>query len=307
MSISDTIVIILTIALILGATYIAYHELNSKSIEYKEFTANITHNLPNQSNQFYPNMRFQHKEIPFSIADDCNELKNQEIIQALLTIQSKTPIIFYKSYYSGISFVCSGNASEFGSGDSENEVVAGAAKPEDILNLTNLYIIQKASVTLLRPEKCQTPQVVIHETLHALGFDHSSDENSILYPITNCKQKIDPAIFEELNRLYSIPENPDLVIEKIEANKTGKYLNLKVNVANYGLSTATNITLEISSNKKLIKSYNFDQIDIGKRTQLTLENLRTVDSESINFQLKMAQQDLNEENNYAQVLSLGQV
>ena len=67
---------------------------------------------------------------------------------------------------------------------------------------------------------CNWPATELHELMHVFGFNHSMDSNSLMYPyLTSCNQKLDNSIIEELIRLYSIPNLPDLYFENISAIK----------------------------------------------------------------------------------------
>ena len=301
MGFGDWVVVLLVMALLVVAGYVLYGELNKTYVPYSEFGSVIKTDFDSQELQFYPNMRFRSINIPFNIRADCDYDKRKSILNAISILESKLIIKFVEESVNGISYFCSGNPAEYGLNSSKNQVVAGYYEPDDILNLSNFFLIEKSNIHLIGSEKCENPNVAMHETLHALGFDHNNIESSIMYPITRCNQEIDTEIIDEINRLYAIPEEPDLVIEKIVANKTGRYLNFIINIANYGLADAENVTLEIVSGGEKIKEYTFKTIQIGKRTELTIGNLRASKAEDLFFRINMAQKDLNPDNNFAKI------
>lgn len=53
-------------------------------------------------------------------------------------------------------------------------------------------IIDKAIINLYQVnDSCNLPSKEIHEILHVFGYQHTEDENSILYPEENCKDRVD--------------------------------------------------------------------------------------------------------------------
>lgn len=301
MRFGDILIVFSVVALIAVAGYVLYEELNQTYVPYNEFGSVIKTDFSYNELQFYPNMRFRDKEIPFNIQSDCDDGKKADILDAISILESKVIIKFVESSKGGISYSCSGNPEEFGLEDTKNHIVAGYYEPDDILNLSNFFLIENANIHLISPEKCKNPNVAIHETLHALGFDHVDKESSIMYPITRCDQEIDNSIIAEINRIYEIPNKPDIVIEKISANKTGRYLNFVINIANYGLADADNVALEIVLDGEKIKDYTFKTIQIGKRTELSIMNLRAPKAGDLLFRINMTQEDLNPENNFARI------
>jgi len=87
----------------------------------------------------------------------------------------------------GIQYTCEGSMSNYGaSGEAESGMVGVS------------YIIFVWNNIRLQDTH---EEVVIHETLHTMGFAHSNDQNSIMYPIGRGHSHIDPEI-----EYYLIPK-----------------------------------------------------------------------------------------------------
>jgi len=76
---------------------------------------------------------------------------------------------------------------------------------------------------LLRKSSCSTPNIAIHELLHALGFKHSSNPENIMYHITQCEQNISKDMIDYINELYAIPSLPDLKLHNTSAKLKGDF------------------------------------------------------------------------------------
>jgi len=299
METSDIFVIIIMFLLIFGATYIFTRELTYKNDYYKKLIMNVSRNIPEKSIQFFPNTRFESNRIEYHISEDCDQLKRVSLLTAFRIIENNTLIKFKEGVSkNGIFVSCSGNSSELTYEENSNRETAGFTKPKDIINATNFYILNTVNVDLIKPERCEIPQIALHEIFHALGFDHSSNEKDVMFPVVICGQKINPEIFDEINRIYSIPSGPDIAIDKIEINKTGRYINILIEASNYGISDAETANLVISSDKKVLKEYAFSSISVGRTSELTIKNLPYTGNGSLSIEIKnLVNEDLNPENN----------
>lgn len=300
MGVGDIILLVLTLACLGVAGYLFYSQMAIDNVQYKAFVSNVTMDLPNSSVQFYPNMRFQSKEISYEIDESCGDDMRPDIEEAFRILDAKTIMSFVeKTGLVDILVKCDTSAPELAE---KNHVIAGAAKPNNIVNATKFFVIENSSVTMYKEESCNVPLVSIHELLHAIGFDHNNDEKSIMYPLVNCDQEIDSEIINEINRIYSFESLPDLVISKLVSNSSGRYINFEIEVANQGLKDSVKNTLEIVSEGEVDKSYDLGVIEIGKKKILLVQNLKVEDNKNVEFRVIPEGKDLNTKDNIAKLV-----
>ena len=263
------------------------------------FIANVSYALPTSAVQFYPNMRFAELPISYSISEACNARKRDDIRVALAELEQTTPLAFVERGEGSISYACS--HVELPSGQT-NHFVAGEAVPTRIVNASAFYIIEGANVSLYRDELCDTPQVALHETLHALGFDHTSNETSIMFPITQCDQTLDTSIIETLVQLYAIPSYPDLVLVSLSANVSSGYLSFESTLANRGLVDTTGFSLVLRG-KDFEKTFTLSLLPYGKATLLSASHIPFPRSVvNLSFSIVYDGPELSYENNGATIL-----
>ncbi|MEK6928733.1 MAG: matrixin family metalloprotease [Nanoarchaeota archaeon] len=273
------------------------YELIKPNIKNETYQYNISNNV-----QFYPRMRYVDREIRYSIDVKCDLKKQNDILEALSLISSQTLLRFYESENNTqISFVCSEIEPSL---EQKNHFVAGEGGPTEIINTSLYYVIFSGKVSLFRTEKCPEPKIALHEILHALGFDHNSNENSIMYPITKCDQQFEKYIIDEINELYKTDSLPDLAIYDVSASKTGRYLDFKIEIDNQGLKDVINASLNIIVNSNIESTFNLEGISIGTRKIMTAENVKvSLDSEEIVFMVKSdSEKEISLENNKVSLL-----
>ena len=265
--------VLLMLFITLGfGSYVLWLNFPGETRVYQPVVGNYSYpDLPDTQNQFLPNMRYVDSVISYKIEPDCSEKKRQDIISSFNILESETVLQFEESGDGEIKFLCSQVAPE---PEQKNHFVAGEGGPAEIVNTSLYYVILSGKVSLFRSEKCDEPKIALHEILHALGFDHVNNRKSIMYPVTDCDQELDPFIVQEIDRLYSVDAAQDLAIERITANRTGRYLQFYASVINRGLLDAQDVKLTVYSDGEEIKEYDLDDISIGAKKFLTVQNLR---------------------------------
>jgi hypothetical protein len=299
MRVFDLIILVILLGILGVGVYILWENIPGEPIRFKEFKIENKIDYENGT-QFYANMRYAERKISYSVSKSCDAQRILDANRAFLAIDERTIIDFIKVERDGdINILCSNVAPE---PDEEGHFVAGEGGPSEIINTSNFAVIFSGKVSLYRENECERPNVAIHEILHALGFDHNSNPSSVMYPVTECNQEIDNYIVDEINRLYSIESAVDLVVEKVRATKSGRFLNFEVNVGNFGLKDSLNSSLLIIVKGEKIKEYSLDRIDIGTRKVLEVENLRIPrGAEVVEFNIRTKERELNYDNNIAMI------
>ncbi|PIO08648.1 hypothetical protein COU59_00900 [Candidatus Pacearchaeota archaeon CG10_big_fil_rev_8_21_14_0_10_34_12] len=218
--------------------------------------------------QFYDNMRYPNKEILYNI-ESCSIQKRYEMEQALEIVSNLTILKFNPSDFGWeISVTCDEKTRI------ENGLfIGGEGGPVNITNTTNFNVIFNGEVLLIRESKCPKPNIAIHELLHALGFSHSLNPESIMYNITNCEQQIGDDIINKINTLYSVPSYPDLSIEDASAILRGKYLDANITVRNQGLLKSERTNILIKADNNTIDKIELPEMGIGQGNEIFLSNV----------------------------------
>jgi len=307
---------ILLLVILLGAfgfsAHILWTNMHSREAIYQEYKSNESQDygyLNNMSHQFYPNMRYKSNKISYNIEASCDEKKREEVERAFNILSEKTILEFYPANGKGDIVVLCSELPKEKETEEKDHFIAGEGGASEVVNATVFAIILEGKIYIYRDEKCEKPNVAIHEILHALGFDHNNNTRSILYPVSNCEQEIDSYLIDDINRLYSIESEPDLAIESITANRSGRYLNYVIKIGNYGLKESKNATLKIYGEDEEIMRYDLGEIELGMKRILTAQNIRLKrDYDSIRFvvELKKGENDLNLMNNFAEIAVLEQ-
>src|SRR3989344_3347056 len=297
MKILEVILLIVMLGILITGLYALWVNLPRAPVELESYSAdNIQIQAPDKSYQFYPNMRFRDKKISYGIEEACTQGKRADIIEALQILSQDTILEFYESSDPEIKYYCSEIAPE---PEQANHFVAGEGGPTDIINTSVYSVIYKGKVSLYKPEKCDGPKIAIHETFHALGFDHNNNKLSIMYPVTDCKQEIDQYLIDEINSLYSTPSLPDLGIENLVANKSVRYINFDIVIVNYGLKDTEKAKLILSADGEKVKEFDLNKIGIGTRKLLSVQNIRGPrEFSDLVFEVfDTGNQEISEENN----------
>lgn len=212
----------------------------------------------NSTLQFYPNMRFSTNQISYRISG-CPLQKKSQMEEAFNILEDKTILEFYPfEYGEDILVTCSDEI------QIENGLfLAGEGGPTNITVAGKFNVIFNGKILLIEDSRCEQPSVALHELLHVLGFDHSPNPNNIMYEINYCDQEISNDIIDYLNKLYSIPSQPDLVFEDISVIPRGRYLEINITIRNNGLKDSKKSNLTILADDKKIKEIEILPLEIG--------------------------------------------
>jgi len=293
---ASAIISAILIMILLGSlAYVLYERLPGELKEFKDYQANISKDFPTTSNQFYENMRYPDRKITYSISDSCTKAKEESFKQAVDILEKETVLEFFDSSDGEIKISCSNITP---TSQEKGHFILGEGGPSKIFDLATYSVIIEGKIALYREEKCEKPIVALHELLHALGFDHNSNPESILYPLADCDQELDIEIIETINELYKQDSLGDLNIEKVSATKSGPYLNFEITISNEGLRKTDKFMLKVKTKSKEIKEFEMDELDIGDKIISTVTNLNIPrSSESITFEVYVSEEEISKENN----------
>ena len=304
MKLLDFIVLALLFALLVLGMYVLWLNFPSQPTEFDRYAANFSFDLPERSSQFHPNMRYPDRTITYFISQNCSTRKTTDFITATKFLEERTILRFRQSDRPDILVTCSNIAPQ---PNEEGHFVAGEGGPSVIVNTTRFAVIMLGRIALYRTETCDTPQVAMHELLHALGFDHNNNKSSIMYPVTDCSQVIDNYILEEIRELYLIPSAGDLVMEGVNANKTGRYLNFEAVIANYGLKDIEKSRLKVIIKGSVIEEFDTNSLNIGSKKSLTISNLRIPgDTTRVTLAVETDENEIDKTNNIAEIRLAGE-
>jgi len=294
--------VIITIIIILiilgGAGYYLYQNLPGQNFPFQitqNFEPKQLENISNTIIQFYPNMRFNHNNLTYAF-ENCEEEKQDRMKQAFSQITEKTIIITFRETIQENADILIGCSEDYLEKE-EHVFIAGEGGPSEVINSTLYPTIIKGKI-LIYDSTCESPLVELHELLHVFGFDHINNSNYIMYPYVDCNMKLNKDYTDYLMKLYSITPLPELYFDYLNASKEGPYLNFEVSVGNQGLID-TQATLIISSNQKQIKTFELEEIPLGAKKTLTVQNLKlpSRSTTQVTFKIQSNTNELDNDNN----------
>ncbi len=244
--------------------------------------------------QFYPNMRFPNPEISYRISE-CPLQKENDMESAFEIIENITPLRFYSVKSQEEIYITCEERNKLRDG----LFIAGEGGPTNITVAGQFNVITRGEISLIKQSECQNPNIAIHELLHVLGFDHSTNQENIMYAITKCNQVIGGDMIDLINQLYSIPSYSDLEFGDVSAILKGRFLDINFSVSNAGLNYAGQSRVIIYGDGEIIKEIDLIPLEIGTGRFISMKNI-WVSQVSVN-ELELAIDsnygELNKENN----------
>ncbi len=288
--------IFLVMVIILLGGYSAYSFI-SQELEFSANPRNYDFNIGNDTSnsmQFYPNLRYQDKEITYRI-HNCERKKLQDMKDAFDYIENLTILDFQEVDSGEEIYITCNETTRF----VKNMFIAGEGGPTHTVRAGLYNVIFHGEILLISDSTCEKPNIAIHELLHALGFNHSNNPNNIMYPITNCKQTIGEEIPKLIDELYSIESLPDLAIETASAHKHGVYMDINVSIKNIGLNDANESIMNIISKDKIMRQIQVGKMEIGTGRLFTLTSLHLIRlvGDEIVISVDYPGRELDKENN----------
>jgi len=308
----ETFLFLLFLGLIAVGAYFLYQNIPGKPEILNVFVPPVelkTGNLSYAVKQFYPNMKFNHNELTYVIDTNCLPKQKERVLAAFLELQNRVDAISFKetSANPDIEVSCSEYTKNF---EDKEYFVAGEGGAKEIIK-TERYNVITEGIILLHDNphgfyECEWPNIELHELLHVFGFDHSQDENSLMYPyLESCDQKLDESIVNDLNQLYSRENLPDLYFEEAIAIKKGRYLDFNVSVKNSGVISAEIAVLGVFDGGEKLDGFDLKDISFGAGVNFYVSNLKLKSRSSSNIEIRIDPDNLikeiDEENNIAKV------
>jgi len=261
--------------------------------------------IDDESLLLYDSVRFISPNISYFIDDSCLNGKVNDINKAFEIISEETILDFYRVPENGeIKINCFDK--ELGEGEFYHDDfhLVGTASPTNVLNTSKYFVIFEGKVNLYGSEDCEEPIYAIHEIFHVLGFKHSNNRESILYPVLYCDQKILDEIKEDISRNYADPIYPDLTFSKINIETSGNYLYASVSIINQGLKDSENVSLGVYVGDKRVFDFDVGEFEIGSVKVVNLDRIRLPNTNSeiyvvLDYENKI--QEINKSNNIGNI------
>jgi len=274
------IIMLIIIGIIIFLGYYIYLNLPRGPKQLQVITnPNFEQPVISEVNQFYPNMKFNHNNIGYSIYSSCDEDKKNRMVQAFKELSNKVPLLTFVPLIRSPDIEISCDENE-GQKIDKKHFVAGEGGAKEIIQTGRYNIVTEGIILLyenkkIRTKTCDYPNVELHELLHVLGFDHSEDQRSIMYPfIESCDQILDQSISDQLNIMYSEENLPDLYFDKLEVVKKGRYIDFNLTIKNSGSLKSEEIKLTILDGENIIEEKDMGEIEFGAGVTLTTKNLK---------------------------------
>ena len=287
---------VIAIILILGLLGV-YYFLPFNELEFSVNPGNYNFSLDNSSDtlQFYPNMRYSDSNISYHIYN-CSLKKTQDMKDAFKILENLTVLNFYPVSSNEEILITCNDTKRFNKG----MFVAGEGGIPEAVHSGKYNVILKGKILLIEESNCERPNVAIHELLHALGFQHSSNPNNLMYNYTKCSQVIGDEIPALINEIYSIESLPDLAFENVSAYIHGRKLDLNISVRNIGIADSKDSVIIISTDNKEVSEFEVNELKIGGGKMITMTNiwLNKISISQINLQIDSNDLELSKENNF---------
>lgn len=248
----------------------------------------------NNTLQFYQNMRFSSTNISYKI-EGCPLQREDDMEWAFEIIGEETILDFYPvTYGEDITVTCEETDKVQG-----RLFIAGEGGPTNITVTRDFNIIESGQILLIKDSDCERPNIALHELLHVLGFNHSKNSKNIMYEISRCDQTIGSDIINFINKIYSIPSQPDLVFENASALMHGKYLNINFSIRNNGIKNAQGSIVRIIADGKQVEEVEIPPIEIGYGRKVSMTNIliKQINVERIEFVIENNFEEMSKTNN----------
>lgn len=287
-------VIFSLIFVLLLASLVFFYFVPFNSVYFEANTNSNFSLIGEEKMQFYPNMRFPTSEISYQISD-CPLQKKNDMEYAFGIMENITLLRFYPvNNNEEISITCQERVKKTG-----DLFIAGEGGPTNITSVGEFNVIFNGEILLIRESSCSKPNIALHELLHVLGFDHSTNSGNIMYNVTNCKEIIGEDMINVINELYSIPSYPDLEFNNVSAVLNGKFLDVNMTIINRGLKNSGNSEIIIYADGNEVNKLDLEPINIGYGRIIVLQNILVpkINVNGLELVIDSDFNEINKENN----------
>ncbi len=297
MKILKVILFFLIIILIVSMLMIYWFQgVGEISLTQKPATSNFSLGVYDSSPlQFYENLRYSDSKISYRVADICTLQKRADAERAFEILEEQTILVFYDVKKNEEILITCEDAQRI----EEDFFVAGEGGPVNITKSGQFSVVSYGQVLLIRQSECSNPNIALHEILHALGFDHSSNQNNIMYHVSSCSQTLGEDIPELINELYSIPSKTDLVLDEVYPVAQGRYLNVNMSIKNVGLIDSGPSEIKIYTDDIIVETIDVEPLGVGAGIKFIFQNLKLKKSDfnELRFVVEANFEELDKKNN----------
>ncbi len=236
----------------------------SERVNIVSFTGNIIEDdfIKNET------YRFNSTDISYSISKNCSRSQTVNAVKAFDIINNVTILNFYKKEFNEDIYV---ECLDPNKTIEQNNILAEGG-PDKYMEINDIKVIQHGIVKLYDDEDCNKPITVMHEIFHVLSYEHSSDVDDIMYPISYCDQRINDYLIEDIHKTYNGSLYPDLTYQFIFLSPHNNFIDIDVEIINDGYVTAENIIFYIDS-KSLNRVVDIGIIKSKEGKKIKLRNL----------------------------------
>jgi len=300
------IILVILLLVVSAAGYLLYMNIPGEPMALnpvvKESPKLEVENLSYAVKQFHPNMKFNHNSISYTIDSACSEEKKNRMIEAFNELSDKVGIISFYSVIENPDIEISCSEDEKTSVD-EDYFIAGEGGAKEIIQTDRYNIITNGIILLYwNPHgavNCDWSNIELHELLHVFGFEHSKDENSLMYPyLESCEQRLAQSIIDDLKELYSQPNLADLYFEKVVIIKKGRYLDFNVTIKNSGDIDAGDVLLGVFDEGERIgeaDDFKLGDIKYGAGVSLSIQNIKLKNRNSKKIEIVLDEKNVIKE------------
>ncbi len=253
--------------------------------QYNITTGGVTTNITSSAPLLFQNIRFGRMPVKFYMnldsASDISwfgEMNVNDILDAFAqwSVASGGKVAFARTYSEGdAQIIVDWNKSIAPLNGSTNRAV-GEGGPTLLVDTGLFNLTLKGEIHLLPAgTQCLDTERALHELGHVLGFDHTDDPYSVMYPYESCRGEITSSEAKTLGSIYSLPPKPQFYLSNISAVVRGGYVDLNFSIENVGVAYAPATQVVVYAGDRNAASSDLAGMDPGTGVSEYFRNVRT--------------------------------